>query len=78
MFIDFPAILMMKCKHYVDIKARYRGRKYLQETLKYFRKNLIRLLLTTSLNIWALSVLLITLQIKSDPDKLAKVLYKSL
>ena len=58
----------------LDIKARYRGLKAGQETLKYFHKNLKRLLLATSLNIWGLSVLFRTLLLKSDPDNLAKVL----
>ena len=54
----------------ISVKAR---RSYPK---KYFRKNLIRLLLTTSPNIWGLLGLFITLQIKSDPDKVAKVLVK--
>ena len=59
----------------LDIKARYRGLKYLQETLKILPQNLKRLLLTTSLNISRLSGKpFIKLQIKSDPDNLAKVL----
>ena len=58
----------------LDLKARYRGMKYLRETLKYFPKNLNLLLLIKSLNISVQSVLFIKYTINSHPDKLAKVL----
>ena len=52
----------------LDLKARYRGMKYLHETLKILRQKLILLLLMKSLNILDPSVLFITLHLKSDPD----------
>ena len=60
----------------LDLKARYRGLKYLRRNIKkYFRKKRILLLLIKSLNGSVQSVLFIRHPLKSIHHNLAKVLF---
>ena len=58
----------------LDLKAGYRGLKYLRETLKILPQKLILLLLIKSLNVSGQSVLFIRHTLNSIHHKLAKVL----
>ena len=63
----------VKCS-VLDLKAHYRGVKYLRETLKILPKNLMLLLLMKSLNVSVQSGLFIIHPLNSIHRNLAKVL----